>query len=245
MLLNLQIPNHQLNTIERFINYVESLMIDLDELPTEEYLFGWMYRNFCNWAPVIARFRLAYRNPAGYPNRCFAFLGYKVNEELQWDQIEANKKHQDGYLSSFSKHLQGHHASIWGNNDILQKVAPVKGPDNKKTTQKQPATGGVGQKPPAPAPSKADPQTIANLKNTFSQLEKNLKDYKAKANQNVQAAAGGKPDPKAAQPKANANAVAGDFSKFTKLKKPLAEMSAAECKKVLCRFFVTGTCSKG
>ena len=46
MLLNLQIPNHQLDTIERFINYVESLMIELDELPTEEYLFGWMYRNF-------------------------------------------------------------------------------------------------------------------------------------------------------------------------------------------------------
>ena len=111
--------------------------------------------------------------------------------------------------------------------------------------QKQPATGGAGAKPPAPAPSKADSQTVANLKNQVSQRKKNTKDYKAKANHNMQAATGGKPDSKAAQPKANANAVAPDSSKFTKLKKPLAEMTAVEAKKVLCRFFVNGTCSKG
>ena len=46
MLLSLTIPNYQLSTIERFINYAESLMIELDKIPTEEYLFGWMHKNF-------------------------------------------------------------------------------------------------------------------------------------------------------------------------------------------------------
>ena len=74
MLLSLTIPDYKLTTIERFINYVESLMIELDDIPTEEYFFGWMHRNFANGGPVKESFRLAYRNPAGYPNRCFAFL---------------------------------------------------------------------------------------------------------------------------------------------------------------------------
>ena len=42
MLLNLTVKNYQTETIERFLAYVESLMIELEELPTEEYLFGWM-----------------------------------------------------------------------------------------------------------------------------------------------------------------------------------------------------------
>ena len=106
-----------------------------------------MYRIFCTWPPVKESFRLAYRNPAGYPNRCFAFLWYRVNEEIQWAQIEANKKSQDAFVSGLSKFPQGHHASIWGNNDGLQKVVPLKGPDGNKTMQKQPATGGAGTKP--------------------------------------------------------------------------------------------------
>ena len=65
MLLNLACPNHHLDTIERFIAYVESLMIEIDELPADEYLFGWMYRIFCNWPPVKESFRLAYRNSVG------------------------------------------------------------------------------------------------------------------------------------------------------------------------------------
>ena len=46
MLLKLECPNFQLETIERFISYAESLLIELDELPMEGYLFSWMYRNF-------------------------------------------------------------------------------------------------------------------------------------------------------------------------------------------------------
>ena len=152
MLLNLTVQNYQTETIERFLAYVESLMIELEELPTEEYLFGWVYRNFCQWAPVRETFRLAYRNPAGYPSRCCAYLWYKVVEKIQWTQIEANKKAHDLFVAGLAKLPPGHHASLWGNTDGLQKVAPVNqtAPSNKKGAQQPPATGGGG-KPPAPA----------------------------------------------------------------------------------------------
>ena len=241
MLLKLECPNFQLETIERFNSYAETLCIELDELPTENYLISWMYRNFCNWPLVKESFKLAYRNPAGYPNRCFVFLWHRVNEEIQWAQIEANKRAQDAFLQDLTKLPQGHYASIWGNAHA-QKVTPVKGVDGKKGVPKQPATGGAPAK--TFAVSKADNATIANLKNHIIQLDKNLKDWKAKAGQNYQAAIGGKPDPKKPQQQAKANAIAPDLNKFTKLPKPIAEMSAAEKKKVLCRFFTNGACSK-
>ena len=75
------------------------------------------------------------------------------------------------------------------------------------------------------------------MQNKVNQLQKNVKDYKAK----LQAANGAKPP---AEPPKNA-AVAPDYRKFMKLPKPFNDMSAAERKKVLCRFFVNGTCSKG
>ena len=51
-ILELRCPDYKVETIERFIVYAESLFIELDDLPTEEYLFKWMYDNFNAWNPV-------------------------------------------------------------------------------------------------------------------------------------------------------------------------------------------------
>ena len=240
MLLGLTIPDYKLQTIERFINYVESLMIELDDIPSEEYLFSWMQKNFANWQPVKDSFRLAYRNPIGYPNRCFAFLWHRVNEEVQWAQIEANKKNQEQYLHSLAKLPTGHHAPLWGTSQSSQ-VAAQKASQKSPQQQKSPATGkGDTNKsttkavPPADA-SKAAQQQIANMKNTISQLEKANKEYKAKLNASPNSKPG---DQKPV-------AAAADYHKLMKLPKPFGDMSAAERKKVLCRFFAKGECTKG
>ena len=137
LLLSLTIPDHNRATIERFINYVESLMIELDDIPTDGFLFGWMQKNFANWGPVRDSFKLAYRNPAGWPNRCFAYLWHRVNEEIQWAQIDANKKSQDGWLSSLSKLPDGHNAFSMGQRKYLptgcQQQARTEGYPTAKT----------------------------------------------------------------------------------------------------------------
>ena len=82
------------------------------------------------------------------------------------------------------------------------------------------------------------------MKNNPAQLEKANEDYKAKFAS--QSAKGGNTQKAGTPaPPGKANAVTPDYTKFMKLSKPIKDMSAAEKKKVLCRFFVQGTCSKG
>ena len=104
----------------------------------EEYLFKLMYDNFNAWHPAKESFRLAYRNPAGFPNRCFAYLWHRANEEFGWIQIEANKKAQETILHDLTKLPSGHQSSIWGN-------VPTQKASAQKAKPTPPAPGAAGK----------------------------------------------------------------------------------------------------
>ena len=82
VLLKIRRQGDSHESVQRFVNHVTDIDVELEELPPERARFEWIMQEFEHWRPISCEMQAIDRSEPGHPSRSFDYMWRLIEDEL-------------------------------------------------------------------------------------------------------------------------------------------------------------------
>ena len=91
-LLKVRRQGNSHESVQRFVDHVTDLIVELEELPSERSTFEWIMEEFEHWKPIEFEMRAIDKADIGHPSRSFDYVRKLIEDELANHDNKRNLK---------------------------------------------------------------------------------------------------------------------------------------------------------
>ena len=74
VLLKIRRQGDSHESVQRFVDHVTDIIVELEELPPERARFEWIMEEFEHWKPIAFEMRAIDKSELGHPSRSFDYI---------------------------------------------------------------------------------------------------------------------------------------------------------------------------